>query len=150
VEDLLITEELRDKIGVEWQPKVCEIERGAIRRFVQAIDDPNPLWQDEEYARQSKYGGIIAPPMFILTIGFEQIQQVLTPSASVTRLHGGTELECYQPVRLGDTITVITKIANIRERQGKMGKTVFMTFEITYKNQRRETVAKCRQIVISY
>ncbi|MFC2069407.1 MaoC family dehydratase N-terminal domain-containing protein [Chloroflexota bacterium] len=65
-------------------------------------------------------------------------------------LHGGTELECYKPVRPGDTITMITKIANIRERQSKMGRTAFISFDITYKNQRQETAAKCRQTVITY
>ena len=57
---------LRAKIGEEWEPRVYEVEKGMIRRFVQAIDDPNPLWQDEEYANKSKYGGIIAPPTFVL------------------------------------------------------------------------------------
>ena len=145
-------ERLRDKTGEEWQLGVYEIEKGMIRRFVQAIDDPNPLWQDEEYAKKSRYGGIIAPPTFILTIGFEQIPEKATASMPGTgRLHGSTELECYQPVRPGDTITVSGKIVDIRERQGKrMGTMVFMTIDITYKNQRQELVARCRQMFIGY
>jgi len=35
-----------------------------IKRFAQAIDDPNPLYHDEEYAKSSKFKGIIAPPLF--------------------------------------------------------------------------------------
>jgi len=148
-EGSLNIEGLRDKIGVEREVGVYEIEKGMIRKFALAIGDPNPLWQDEEYARESNYGGIIAPPTFILTIGLEQIEQELTSLPSTTTLHGSTELECYQPVRPGDKITVTTKLANIRERQGReTGKTVFMTFEITYKNQRQELVAKCRQTLI--
>ena len=148
--DSLITEELKGKIGIESEPQVYEIEKGVIRRFARAIDDQNPLWQDEEFAQRSKYGGIIAPPTFIPIVGNEQIQQQSALLSTMSILHGGTELECYQSVRPGDTITVTTKLANIRERQGKMGKTVFMTFDIIYKNQRQEAVAKCRQIVISY
>ena len=56
---------VKAKIGEEWEPRVYEIEKGMIQRFVQAIDDPNPLWQDEEYAKKSQYGGIIAPPTCI-------------------------------------------------------------------------------------
>ena len=150
-EGSLSIEELRDKIGVEREAGVYEIERGMIRKFALAIGDPNPLWQDEEYDRKSKYGGIIAPPTFILTIGLEQIEQELTSLSSMTTLHGSTELECYQPVRPGDKITVTIRLANIRERQGKkIGKMVFMTFEITYKNQGQELVAKCRQTLIGY
>lgn len=144
-------ERLRGKIGVEWEPGVYEIEKGMLLRFVQAIDDPNPLWQNEEYARKSRYGGIVAPPTFILTIGFEQIQQqILASIPSGTILHGDTTLECYQPVRPGDVITATTKITNIRQRQGEKGRTAFISFEITYINQRQELVAKCRQMVVSY
>ena len=152
VEDSPITEELRRKIGIESEPEVYEIERGMIRRFVLAIDDPNPLWQDEEYARQSRYGGIIAPPTFVLTVGFDELQrQVLESLPYEGILHGSTELECYRLVRPGDAITVIAKIANIRERQSsRTGKMVFVTLEITYKNQRQELVARCQQVFIGY
>jgi len=150
VGDTSSVEGLKDKIGVEWEAGVYEIEPGMIRRFAQAIGDPNPLWQDEEHARKSEYGGIIAPPTFVVTIGLEQIGQVLASDPSVTVLHGGTELECYQPIMVGDTVTVTIKIADIRERQGKMGKTAFVTFDFTYKNQRQELVARCRQMIVTY
>ena len=63
VEDSLITEELKDKICIELEPMVCEVEKGMIQRFVLAIDDPNCLWRDEEFASKSRYGGIVAPPI---------------------------------------------------------------------------------------
>ena len=148
-EGSLNTERLKAKIGVEAEAGVYEIEKGMIRKFALAIGDANPLWQDEEYARKSKYGGIIAPPTLILTIGLEQIEQELTSLPSTTTLHGSTELECYQPVRPDDRITVTIKLANMRERLGKgTDQMVFMTFEITYKNQKQEQVAKCRQTLI--
>ena len=134
-------ERLRSKIGVEWEPKVCQIEREMVRRFARAVGDPNPLWQD----------GAIAPPTFILAIGFEQFVEDLTALAPFgTVLMGGTEIECYQPIRLGDVITASFKISSLRERQGKTGKMAFMTFDSSYKNQRQELVAKCRQMVIGY
>lgn len=142
---------VKAKIGEEWEPWIYEIEKGMIQRFVQAIDDPNPLWQNEEYAKKSQYGGIIAPPTLIPIMGFEQIQhQVSQLIPNGTILHGATDLECYQPIRPGELITVTTKIANVRERQGKMGKMAFITFETTYKNQRQELVARCRLMVIGY
>ena len=139
-------EGLKAKIGVEWEPRVCEIEKGMIRRFAQAIDDPNPLWQDEEYASKTRYGGIIAPPTFVAALGLEQVQQILASALSETSLHGGTELEYYQPVRAGDVVTATTRIADFRQRQGKMGR---MTF-VTYENQKGELVGQCRQMVINY
>ncbi len=146
-EDSLITQELRNKIGIESEPEEYEIEKGRLQQFVQAVGDPNPLWQDKEYARKKGYSGMIAPPTFIPIIGFGQGQHVLTEGS----LHGSTELECFQPVKVGDKITVTNKLVDVRERRGSgMGKTVFITFERTYKNQRQELVAKCRQMFISY
>ena len=138
-ENPLSIDELKARIGEEGEPRVYEIEKGMIQRFVQAIDDPKPLWQD------------IAPPTLIPIIGFEQIEkQVSQLIPNGTILHGATELECYQPIRPGEFLTVTTKIANVRERQGKMGKMAFITFETTYKNQRQELVARCRQMLIGY
>jgi len=135
IENPIISNEFKDKIGVEWELGVYEIEKGMIRRFAQAIDDSNPLWDTT------------APPTFIVTIGGEQFgQQIITPMFPEGLLHGSTELECYQPVRPGDEITVIGKIANIRERS----KMAFVTFDITYTNQRRELVARCQQTLIGY
>ena len=138
-EKSLITDEIRSKIGVEAEPLVCEITEGMIRRFVLAVGDSNPLWQK------------VAPPAFIPTIGYEQCLQQMESLVGAGGIHGSTELECYRSVRAGDTITVIIKIADVRERQSTaMGKMVFVTFDITYQNQNHEPVARCRQKIIGY
>lgn len=140
-EGSLDIDRLRSKLGVEWEPRSYQIEREMIRRFARAIGDPNPLWQD----------GVIAPPTFVLAIGFEQfVDEVMSLASFGTVLMGGTELEFYYPIRLGDVITVIFKITSLRERQGKMGEMAFMTFDSTYQNQKQELVARCRQMVIGY
>jgi acyl dehydratase len=134
-------EKLKSKIGVEWQPREYEIGRDMIRRFTRAVGDPSPLWQD----------GAVAPPTFILAIGFEQfVNDLMSLVPFSTVLMGGTELECYQPIRLGDVITTVFKISSLREREGQMGRMAFMTFDSSYKNQRQELVAKCRQMIIGY
>jgi acyl dehydratase len=132
---------LKSKLGVEWEPWSYPIERGMVRRFARAVGDPNPRWQE----------GSVAPPTFVLAIGFEQfVDEVTSLVPFGTVLMGGTELECYQPIKPGDVITVVFKISSLRERQGKMGKMAFMTFDSTYKNQGEELVARCRQMVIGY
>ena len=131
----IISDEFKAKIGEPWELGVYEIENGMIRRFARAIDDPNPRWDT------------MAPPTFIVTIGGEQFgEKIITPMFREGLLHGSTELECYQPVRPGDSITVNGKIANIRERS----QMAFVTFEITYTNQKQELVAKCQQTMIGY
>jgi acyl dehydratase len=138
-EESLITEELKSKVGVGGESLVCEIDEGMIRRFSAAVGDSVPLRQT------------VAPPAFIPTIGYGQFMQQMEALLGAGAIHGSTVLECYRPVRAGDVITVLTKIADVRERRnGTMGRVVFLTFDITYKNQRQELVAKCHQKIIGY
>ena len=151
VKQPLLTDELKSKIGMEWEPITHEIEKGMIKKFAQAIEDPNPLWQDEEYARKSRYGGLIAPPGFIYAIDSEElIKYMVSLNPYDHLLNGGTEAEYYQPITPGDVITVTIKIGDIHEREGKTGSKVFVTFESVYKNQKHELVAKCRNIAVYY
>ena len=135
----LSIDELKNNLEAGFEPVKYEVERGAVERFVRAVGDVNPRWQAE------------APPTFVLVIGLEQLQQQLMDSfPSATVLHGSTELECYLPVRVGDVLTATTAVANIRERQGKMGATVFITLDTAFENQNQEAVAKSRQMIIAY
>jgi len=43
-------------LGTSGSIKLYEVEKGAIRRFADAVDDANRCSYDEEYARNSKYG----------------------------------------------------------------------------------------------
>ena len=63
--DSVITEELRKTIGVAKQSTTIDMEKGMLRKFVDAIEDPNPLWSDEGYAKKTKYGGITFPPSIL-------------------------------------------------------------------------------------
>lgn len=133
-ESPLIPEEYRNKVSAVWEAGIYEIEKGAVARFARAIGDPNPLWQE------------MTPPTLITTVGGERFGELIAPMFPRGLLHGSTDLENYLPVKSGDSIAVSVKLANIRERQ----KTAFVVFEITYTNQRQETVARCRQTMIGY
>ena len=148
--DSRIIKELERKVGIEGQSLVYEIEKGMIKRFARAVGDPNPLWQDEDYAIQTGYGGIIAPPNFLLTLGFDKALQDFISNPEITVLHGSTELERYKEIKCGDAITVTSTIRNVKERQREMGKMLFVTFGMVYRNQEGELVADCRQMAIIY
>lgn len=147
-----VTEEMRRAIGAEAPPLVYEIEKGAIRKFARAIGDTNPLHQDEEYARKSHYGGIIAPPTFVCYLRHPAIAERITGFDSPLKrlLNGGSEVEYFQPIRAGDVISVTPKIANIRQRESKLGPMLFFIVEVAYKNQKGELVAMGRQTLLRY
>jgi acyl dehydratase len=144
-----VTDEVKTQIGTQSQPRVVEIERGAIRRFAQAIGDPNPLFNDEAQARKTRFGGMIAPPTFCRSLGGE-IPDVKLNIPQFRGLDGGSEWEYFVPIRAGDRITVISKIADIRESAGRLGAMVFIVAEHSYTNQFGELCAVQRSTVIRY
>src|SRR5579885_3604209 len=64
----LITDELRAQIGVEGETFVGEITQLDIQRYALSVGDMNPLYFDEAYAKQTPYGGIIAPPNYLTAV----------------------------------------------------------------------------------
>lgn len=146
----LLTEELRQQIlGREAPPATLEVEKGHIRRFAEAIGDPNPLYTDEVQARRSRYGGIIAPPTFLRAVRFDVIE--IPELAHLKRLlDAGSEWEFFEPVRPGDRITAYTRVADVRERQLRVGRAVFITIETRYVNQFGQVVAIQRGTAIRY
>lgn len=152
-EDSVITDEMKSMIGVESEPSVFEIEKEPIRRWAEAIGDSNPLYHDEEYAKKEGYRSIIAPPGFIAQYAYpvklgQGRVRFSTPFARM--LNGGNEYEFFKPVQAGDMITSTNKLAELFERDGRMGKMLFIISETTFKNQDGDVVAKARGTGISY
>lgn len=147
----IITDEMRAMVGVDSEPLVYEIEKGAIKKFAEAIEDPNPLWQDEDFARKTRYSSIIAPPTFITSLrAFDALSRFLAESPVKRIINGGNEIEYFQPVKVGDKIAVTQRIADLREREGKLGRTVIITLEATFRNQKGEVAAKARTAILAY
>ena len=147
----IITDEMKKAIGVPSEPVTIEIEKGMIRKFAESIEDPNPLWQDEGYAKKSRYGGIIAPPGLLM--GAEMRGRGMEMSFQLPRLQildGGGEWEYIKPIRPGDVLTVVDKLHDLRERDGRMGKMLFIVTETTWTNQHGELVARALGTLINY
>ena len=132
--------ELESRIGVSAEQLTCEIEKDMIRRYTAAVGDENPLWLEKG----------CAPPNFILTLGFGKVLKKYLDDPEITVLHGSTEIEYHQPVKIGDRITVNASVSKVRQRQSEKGNTVFVTFDMQYTNQERQPVAECRQLAIMY
>ncbi len=153
-----VTPQVKANIGRKGSPFTWPepLDRSTLRRFIQATQDQNPIYSDEEAARESRYGGLTAPPFYLVRppFGFKEADpehrqagsapQVVIPG--MTRgMNGGNEVEYFRPVYLGDTLTSQTRIADIYERQGRSGPMVFVVTETAYTNQRGELVAIARQ-----
>ncbi len=148
----VITEELRDMLGVDQEPHVFEVEAGHIQRFVEAVGDTNPLWTDKEFAATTHYGAPVAPPTFLVDYGLIEVgDKLMGMECSLSRfVNGGTEIEIYKPMKVGDTITTVARIADLIEKEGKQGTLLLIIIEVVYTNQRGELVKKCRETFIRY
>jgi acyl dehydratase len=136
-------------VGTVSGPAVLEVEKGAIKRFAEAVGDANPLWNDEASARKSRFGGILAPPTFLRSVRLERPQLPFdTPFNRF--LDAGSQWEYFEPVRPGDRITAVTRVSDLTERAGRLGPMMFVVFEITYTNQLDHLAAVQRSTLIWY
>jgi acyl dehydratase len=133
----------RSALGAESAPVTYDVEKGAIRKFVEAIGDEDQIYYDEKAAQAAGFRTIVAPPTFLCTFRAQELPDLKIQFGRV-RLNGGNEYEYYLPVYAGDTITVTAKYADVNERSGRSGKMVFVITELTFRNQHGEVVAKGR------
>jgi acyl dehydratase len=125
-----------------------------IRRWVQALDYPNPLHWNEEFARQSKFGGIVAPQSF--TVG-QDYGHGCHP-ACVGKLPGshlifaGEEWWFYgTAIRPGDKLTQERRFDGYSITDTAFaGPTMFARGDTVHRNQNGALVAKERATAIRY
>ena len=144
-----ITEGLRSFIGIESNPVTYEIERHAVERFACAVGDPNPSYTDEIAARKSSFGGLIAPPTFVRSL-LPGAYPKPYPEPFAHILDGGSKYRFREPIRVGDRITVIRKIVDLFEKQGRLGTMLFKISEISYVNQLGQVAATQTTTTITY
>ena len=163
----MLPEELGKLIGQAVDISIFEVEKEPIRRFADAVGDLNPLYWDEEYARKSRFGSIIAPPGFLSSLWFsgrsakwgrkERPTEALGPPAVMDALaragykrilDTGMDYEFFEPVKAGDTVRSVCVVKEIMERGAKEGKVAFLITETSYTNQDGQMVAKARSTTV--
>jgi acyl dehydratase len=121
-----------------------EVEKGAVRRFAEAIGENNPLYLDEAYAQAHGYARVIAPPTFPTTF---RIPLNLNIEAS-RFLHGEQEYTYMRPIVAGDVIRCVSTITDVYEKQGSLGAMTFLVSEIRGSNLHGEPVFTGRSLAI--
>jgi len=178
--DMYVTPEMKALIGSESD--ACESSQEATwsehRRFIQAIMDEDPIYYDEEYAKKSRYGGIVCAPLFPssvdrrpmgtpdpLTEGFKNNPdfdgrgggregggQGGLPRIDLSNLprmlNAGNEIEFFQYMKPGERTITKTRIADIYEREGRSGRMVFIINETELRNEKGELLMISRQTSI--
>ena len=158
-----LSEKDKALIGKEGEPlhapdAVCKC---MIRHYCEMMEDANPLYIDEEFAKKSKYGGIIAPVQMLMVWCMPRIwpwpEFPWIPMADL-ELPGvdtwiATDMvhEFYKPVRPGDKLYYILKLDSVSEmKKTRIGDGHFITSTQTYYNQNGEVVGKEIRTVLKY
>ncbi|MDO8751030.1 MAG: MaoC family dehydratase N-terminal domain-containing protein [Dehalococcoidia bacterium] len=170
-----LTNEVKAMIGVEGEFIEASwwiVEKEGLRRFTQALMDPDPRMWDEEFARESRFGEIVTPGIYVMYLdktppweedpvarGFREnpvsdgIGGVRAgrgalpdiPTDLVRILNAGNDIEVFQYPSLGDRIYAQSRYANIEERVGRDGSHMLITTtETLYYNQRADLLCITR------
>lgn len=109
--------------------------------FTALTMNPQPLHLDAEFAKSTQHGQILVNSIF--TLGLVVGLSVGDTTLGTTLGNLGFDKTTFpNPVFIGDTISVRSKVVDKRESQSKRDRGI-VTFEHTGSNQRGEVVCAC-------
>ena len=124
-----------------------------IRHWVDALDDRNPVYLDQEFAATTRFGGIVAPPAMLQTwtmprpriegiaarggaphqMNHDNPIPVLDQAGYVGTVATNSELEFVRYLRPGDRLHLTTEVESISDRKTTaLGQGYFVTWATTY------------------
>jgi acyl dehydratase len=122
-------------LGKTYPPITTPVTRDAVQNYARACNDDNPRYFDDHAPC-----GIVAPPMFAAVVTWLSVVTAMTDSdlhADLLRLlHSAHAMEFLAPIRPGDSITSMAKIASIETHQGGES----MALELAAHNTRGDLV----------
>ena len=162
-EDTFVTQDMINRKGVWGGERTSPpISTSDIRKWAIATywpEKPPPIYWDEEYAKSTSHGGIIAPPDFnpfawpVERGGMRSgagsprpdPAANLTasggkPRRSTTGMNGGQTDTYGVPMRPGDIITSRSRLKDWNEREGRHGLTLYTFTETEWRNQNGDLV----------
>ncbi len=134
--------------GRESEPVVHEVEKGMIRRFAEALGDPNPIYVDEEAARAAGFAGLVAPPTFPAVLAVNDRFRHSLDLGTRSLLLGEQQIEYGRPVVAGDRITVRSRVAEVQEKAGPSGPMDVIVIEDEARGADGEVVFRSRETFI--
>ncbi len=131
----------RSLLGVEQEVGPFPVTSEMIVNFARSTGETDPQYLDEVAARDSEYGGIIAPPTFCNVFGWGVSRPDIKLEFGDLGFFAGQSIECLAPVRPGDTLHGTTKLKEVYPKTGRSGMMVFAVWQTSLMNQAGETVA---------
>src|SRR5262245_32712453 len=135
----------KDLIGRELSTGSATIDAEHVAGFAAALRDDNPAYRGQ---------GATAPPTYPIAFmtqamsgGMETFSQL--GLNFMTLVHGEQEFEYVRPLRVGETLTLTSRIGDIYEKTGSSGTLDFVVLETEAKDAESKPVFYSRNIIIS-
>jgi acyl dehydratase len=166
-----VTDEVRAQMHQRTPRQTAHDPVGAdaLRRFVQATMEPDPIHWDSEVAGASRYGRVVATPLYPVHAfrrpagTTDPLDRAFTdpdwdgsgqrddtglpplPLGLDRHLNGGSEVEFYQLAAVGDTVSVTHEYLDATDKVGKSGELVIVRREAEYTNQDGDVLMTVRR-----
>jgi hypothetical protein len=129
---------VRARIGWSAAPVVHVIDAERVRRWAEAIGDPDPRWRDE------------VPPTLVASLRPDVWDRDLPEASAYGRqwLNGGDRFSYGRPVRVGERVRVVTRLVGAVEKRGRTGDLLLLDTETTFEDDDGAVVCRIRGTLI--
>ncbi|MBU3946857.1 MAG: MaoC family dehydratase [Proteobacteria bacterium] len=106
--------------GMQLPDMTYALTDDVIDKYLEAIDDLNPLYLDEEYAKKTPFNGRIVPPISMAI--YSTVSSVIKPLKQKTPpglIHASQKFEFTGLVRPGDELLIKTIVEDKYEKKGR-------------------------------
>ncbi len=146
-DESLITPAMEAAIGSEGEPRVVTIDKELVQRLMHALGEDDADLIAAVEAGDTSYP---VPTYALLTTSTSQ-RQLTVPDAPERALMAADAWEVKADIHLGDTMTIVPRLADISERiGGRVGHSLFINHEWVYTNQDDVEVARVRRTVTHF
>src|SRR3954470_15101253 len=115
------TEIDRTLIGSSVAPFAVEVEKGAIRRFAEAIGESSEIYFDEAFARSHGYPGIVAPPTFPTTFRPPSKPAWIRGLDEGRFLAGEQGFRYWRPIVAGERLECALRLTDVQDKRSSKG-----------------------------
>ncbi len=162
-EESLIDAASAARVGTVAARATGEVDRLQWQRWAASVGDHNPLWFDADYARANGYDDVVCPPLYLqyAVLGVVSLDDLRPDGSSGAvsgdlvfpgaprRMAGGETTNFHLPAYHRDEIDMVRVIASIVEKHGRSGRFVLVTWQTSYRNQKRELLAEATTSMIA-
>jgi len=137
----------KQHIGKTTSVKEIVVENGTIDRFVEALNIEDPLVVNARAAKAAGLTGRLLPPIGAASLGDFESATALLEVKPKQVLHSKDTVTVFEPLCVGDVITVSTTIKNVFEQQVGGNPMGFAEIEVLGTGKRKAVLFEAERVL---